>query len=122
MTCDEMTICNRLLNFRLEKKKKTAILSTAVLKGGEILGFYIRGYFIGMEQREFENQDGTKNTRFSLNVATGNLAYRVYMSDDFIPDEVEGMKVGQEVLVSVRVYVSKNGKLSCVDGRIESVA
>ena len=106
----------------MTKKKKTAILSTAVLKGGEILGFYIRGYFIGMEQREFENQDGTKNTRFSLNVATGNLAYRVYMSDDFIPDEVAEMKVGQELLVSVRVYVSKNGKLSCVDGRIESVA
>lgn len=80
------------------------------------MGFSITGYYIGYERREFKNDDGSIDIRYSVNVATGNLAYRVYMNDDFDPSEIEVIKIGEVVTIQCRVYVGKNGKLSVIDG------
>lgn len=85
------------------------------------MGFYITGYFIGMETREFKNDDGSIAVRHSINVATGNLAYRVYMADSFDPASCSNMKIGQEVCISCRVYCGKNAKLTVVDGQLEKL-
>lgn len=86
------------------------------------MGFYIKGYYVGCETREFKNDDGSISAKVSINLATGSLAYRVYLADDEDLDRVMKLKIGQELLVSLRVYVSKAGRLSCVDGRIENAA
>ena len=82
------------------------------------MGFYIEGYYIGCETREFKNEDGSRNIRHSINVATGNLAYRCYMADNFEPSDIEGMKPGEVIRIACRIYVGRNGKLSVVDGQI----
>ena len=85
------------------------------------MGFFIKGYFIGMETKEFKNDDGSVAVRHSINVATSNLAYRVYMADSFEPDSCAGLKIGQVVCLSCRVYCGKNGKLTVVDGQLEKL-
>lgn len=80
------------------------------------MGFSIEGYFIGFEAREFANDNGTKSVKRSVNVAIGSLAYRVYLSDNQDPGVFADMRPGEEVALSVRIYVSKNGKLQLVDG------
>lgn len=82
------------------------------------MGFYLEGYYIGFETREFKNEDGSVDIRHSINVATGNHAYRCYMADNFDPSDLEGLNPGTKVMVKCRVYVGKNGKLSVVDAQI----
>jgi len=82
------------------------------------MGFYLEGYFIGCETREFKNDDGSIDVRHSINVATGNLAYRCYMSDKFDPEDVGDMKPGEVIMLSCRIYVGRNGKLSVIDGEL----
>lgn len=82
------------------------------------MGFTLEGYFIGAERREFKNEDGSIKVKWSLNIAIGSLAYRVYMGDDFDTASVEDLKPGDLVAVSIRCYVGKNGKLSLVGGKM----
>jgi len=82
------------------------------------MGFYLEGYYIGFETREFKNDDGSVDIRHSINVATGNLAYRCYMADNFDPEDLEGLTPGTLIKISCRVYVGKNGKLSVIDAQI----
>lgn len=80
------------------------------------MGFSITGYYIGLERREFKNDDGSIDVRHSVNVAIGNLAYRVYMKENFDPADVADLRIGEVVTMNCRVYVGKNGKLSVIDG------
>lgn len=80
------------------------------------MGFSIEGYYIGYECREFKNDDGSVDIRHNINVAIGNLAYRVYMAKDFDPGDVADLKIGDVITLKCRVYVGKNGKLSVIDG------
>lgn len=80
------------------------------------MGFFITGYYIGHERKDFKNDDGSIDVRYSVNVAIGSLAYRVYMKDDFDPSDVAELKVGDVVTIQCRVYVGRNGKLFVVDG------
>ena len=84
------------------------------------MGFYLEGFYLGFETREFKNDDGSIDIRHSMNIATGRLAYRCYMSKDFDPVEVSELelKPGDKIMLSCRVYVGKNGKLSIVDAEI----
>lgn len=82
------------------------------------MGFYIEGYYIGCETREFKNDDGSVDVRQSVNVATGSLAYRCYMSENFDPSDLADVKIGDVIMLSCRVYVGKNGKLSVIDAEI----
>lgn len=82
------------------------------------MGFYLEGYYIGFETREFKNDDGSTDVRHSINIATGSLAYRCYMADNFDPADIEGLNPGTLIKVSCRVYVGKNGKLSVIDAQI----
>lgn len=82
------------------------------------MGFYLEGYYIGFERREFKNDDGSIDIRHSINVATGSLAYRCYMADKFDVSDLEGLTPGTLVKVRCRVYVGKNGKLSVVDAEL----
>lgn len=82
------------------------------------MGFSLEGYYIGVERREFKNDDGSIDVKWNLNVAIGSLAYRVYMDKDFDPQSVADLKPGDLVVVSVRCYVGKNNKLSLVEGKL----
>lgn len=82
------------------------------------MGFYLEGFYLGCEKREFKNEDGSIDVRTSINVATGSLAYRCYMSDKFNSADIGDMKPGDVIMLSCRVYVGKNGKLSVVDAEI----
>lgn len=82
------------------------------------MGFSLEGYFIGFESRTFKNDDGSVDVKYSVNVATGNLAYRVYIKDGFDINAFSDLKPGDLIALSVRCYVGKNGKLSLVDGEL----
>lgn len=82
------------------------------------MGFVLEGYFIGAEKHEFKNDDGSIDVRWNVNVATGSLAYRVYMAADFDPGITSDLKPGDMIALSIRCYVGKNGKLSLVDGKM----
>lgn len=82
------------------------------------MGFYLEGFYLGFETREFKNDDGSIDVRHSVNVATGRLAYSCYMAENFEPSDIADMKPGEVIMLSCRVYVGKNGKLSVVDCEI----
>lgn len=81
------------------------------------MGFELVGIFCGAETKEFKNEDGSIDVRHSVNLATGNLAYRVYLADDEI-DNFSSLNLGEIVRLSCRVYVGKNGKLSVIEGKL----
>ena len=81
------------------------------------MGFELVGMFCGDESREFKNEDGSVDVRHFVNLATGNLAYRVYLADNEI-DNFSSLNLGDLVRVSCRVYVGKNGKLSVIEGKL----
>lgn len=88
------------------------------MEGGRNLGFVIEGLYVGFEVQEFRNEDGSIDVRKIINVATGRNAYPVYMKADFDASKVSKIDLGSMIRVSCRVYASKTGRITCIDGEL----
>lgn len=82
------------------------------------MGFTIEGLFVGHECNEYRNDDGSVDNRHVINVATGRNAYPVYMDDDFMAEDIDGVELGSMIKISCRVYATKQGRVMCVDGKV----
>lgn len=78
----------------------------------------IEGLFVGFEVQEYKNDDGSIDVRKVVNVATGRNAYPVYMQDGAPADKLAKLELGSMIRVSCRVYASKTGRITCVDGEL----
>lgn len=83
-----------------------------------MLGFTIEGLYVGFEVQEYRNDDGSIDVRKVVNVATGRNAYPVYMNDKFDVSKVNKLELGSMIRISCRVYASKAGRITCVDGEL----
>lgn len=82
------------------------------------MGFIIEGLYVGFEVQEFRNEDGSIDVRKIVNVATGRNAYPVYMKNDFDASKVSKIELGTLVRIGCRVYASKAGRITCIDGEL----
>lgn len=82
------------------------------------MGFVIEGLYVGFEVQEYKNEDGSIDIRKTVNVATGRNSYPVYMKDGFDISKAQELELGQVIRVSCRVYASKAGRITCVDGEL----
>lgn len=82
------------------------------------MGFVIEGLYVGFEVQEYRNEDGSIDVRKIINVATGRNAYPVYMKADFDASRVGKMELGSMIRVACRVYASKTGRITCIDGEL----
>ena len=82
------------------------------------MGFVIEGLFVGFETAEYKNDDGSIDIRKIVNVATGRNAYPVYMKKDFDISKVSKMELGSMIRVACRVYASRLGRITCIDGEL----
>lgn len=105
---------------KLDKKKKNGRISVYeyAWEGGNVLGFVVEGLFAGFEVQEYKNDDGSIDIRKTINVATGRNAYPVYMKDDFDVERAQLLDLGMVIRVACRVYASKAGRITCVDGEL----
>ena len=82
------------------------------------MGFIIEGLFAGFEVQEFKNEDGSIDIKKIVNVATGRNAYPVYMKDEAKADVLAKLEMGTMIRVACRVYASKSGRVTCIDGEL----
>lgn len=72
------------------------------------MGVTVSGLYVGLNSHK--NDDGSYS--YSIMVATGSDAYRVYMASNFNPDLVKDFTLGCPVELYARPYVSKTGRLA----------
>lgn len=82
------------------------------------MGFIVEGLFVGFEVQEFKNEDGSIDIKKIVNVATGRNAYPVYMKEDAKADVLAKLELGTMIRVACRVYASKSGRITCIDGEL----
>lgn len=82
------------------------------------MGFIVEGLFVGFEVQEFKNDDGSIDIKKIVNVATGRNAYPVYMKEDAKADVLAKLELGTMIRVACRVYASKSGRITCIDGEL----
>lgn len=77
------------------------------------------GSYIGAELRNVKNKDGIEEPRVVMGIASGLDYYHVFMNKDvtlaFVSDHY---KIGDNIGVVVRPYVSRNGGIGFSDGRL----
>lgn len=78
----------------------------------------IEGLYVGFEAAEYKNDDGSIDIRKIINVATGRNAYPVYMKTDFDVSRISKLELGTMIRISCRVYASKTGRITCIDGEL----
>lgn len=78
------------------------------------MGIFLKGVFLQLDT--FTNEDGT--FRYAVSIAIGRYAYLVYMAESDDVELLHDYSVGDNISISARPYVGKNGKLGWSDGKI----
>ena len=84
----------------------------------DFIGFNVNGYFVSKESKTFECDDGSKKLSECVLVSIGMNVYRVYLAEGEFA-KLEVLKIGDPIVLTVRPYVSKTGKLCLSDGHID---
>lgn len=80
------------------------------------MGWYLKGLYIYHGMQAVDDRDGNRRKKLLVTVAVGRDAYDVYMDDENDIDYFDNLKVGDEVTLGCRLYVSKSGKLMALNG------
>ena len=81
-------------------------------------GWYLRGYYVGVDQRTFKAKDGNGyDDVYNVMIVVDATAYRIRVDEDQAVS-FETLSIGANVLVRCRPYVGNNGKMGITGGEL----